>query len=90
MIPKPKSEAWPICAFKEQPYQNCSILEDRSGNDHSPNSLKDELDTILGEQANRQLLCDAFNNRNVRFDRIAMPSFRAFLERLEEVMVGRS
>ena len=90
MIPKPKSEAWLICAFKEQPYQNCPALENRSGNDHSPNSLKGELNTILSEQANRQSLCDAFNDKNARFERIAMPSFRAFLERLETVMVSRS
>jgi hypothetical protein len=86
MIPKPKSEAWLICALKKQPYQNCSPLEDRSGNDNSPNSLKDELAAILGEQANRELLNQRFSETNVRFDRIEMPSFRAFLSLLLAAM----
>ena len=30
MIPKPKSEAWLICAFKKAAYKNCPALEDRS------------------------------------------------------------
>jgi len=40
MIPKPKSEAWLLCALKNKPYESCEKLEDRSGNDDSPNSLK--------------------------------------------------
>ncbi len=86
MIPKPKSEAWLICALKRQPYQNCSPLEDRSGNDNSSNALKDELAAILGEQANRELLNRRFGEKNVRFDRIEMPSFKAFLGELEAAM----
>lgn len=40
MVPKPKSEAWIICSVKQNPYQGCRTLENRSGNDKSPNSLK--------------------------------------------------
>jgi hypothetical protein len=58
MIPKPKSEAWLICVLKEHAYQNCQSLEDRSGNDNSPNSLKDELEEILGEEFTPELICD--------------------------------
>jgi hypothetical protein len=86
MIPKPKSEAWLICALKDQPYQNCLVLENRSGNDNSPNSLKAELASILEEQVDRDLLCQVFNEKNVRFEKIDMPSFKAFLARLEVTM----
>src|SRR5262249_19782881 len=51
MIPKPKSEAWLLCALKANPYQNCADLEDRSGSDHAPNPLKGELNECLGEGA---------------------------------------
>ncbi len=86
MIPKPKSEAWLICALQEQAYQNCLALEERSGNDNSPNSLKGELASILEEPVDRDLLCQVFNEKNVRFERIDMPSFKGFLTRLEAVM----
>jgi len=46
MIPKPKSEAWLLCALRNKAYENCQKLEDRSGNDDSPNSLKKELDAL--------------------------------------------
>jgi hypothetical protein len=46
MIPKPKSEAWIICSVKKNPYQGCRSLEERSGNDSSPNSIKGELAVI--------------------------------------------
>jgi hypothetical protein len=86
MIPKPKSEAWLICALKEQPYQNCEPLEDRSGNDNSPHSLKGELAEILEEEVGRELLVRLFRERNVRFDRIDLPSFKAFLGALHHAM----
>lgn len=85
MIPKPKSEAWLICALRQNPYQGCCALESRSGNDCSPNSLKAELDGILGERVTSRLLCEKVRNA-VDFARIDMPSFRGFRERLEEVL----
>jgi hypothetical protein len=85
MIPKPKSEAWLICALKKHAYQNCQALEARSGNDNSPHSLKDELAEILGEEVTPELLCEKVRNQ-VNINRINMPSFRAFRERLEEVL----
>jgi hypothetical protein len=54
MIPKPKSEAWIICALKANPYLGCDPLEDRSGNDNSPDSLKGKLARLLGEPATRE------------------------------------
>ncbi|HUY36848.1 MAG TPA: hypothetical protein VMV69_29280 [Pirellulales bacterium] len=86
MIPKPQSEAWLICALKQRPYQRCEGLEDRSGNDNSPKSLKGELERIIGEDVTPELLCQKVRNKSVDVDRIKMPSFNAFRERLEEVI----
>jgi len=85
MIPRPKSEAWLICALKKNAYQNCQTLEDRSGNDNSPNSLKGELADILGEKVTPDLLCAKVRKR-VDIDKIKMLSFQAFRDRLEEVL----
>ena len=86
MIPKPKSEAWLICALKKNSYQCCEALEERSGNDNSPNSLKGELMKLLGEKIAPELLCEKVQGRAVDIDRIKMPSFKAFRDRLEEVI----
>jgi hypothetical protein len=86
MIPKPKSEAWLICALKSNPYQGCDALEDRSGSDRSPKSLKKELENLLGKQPTRDLLCDKIRTMAVDIDKIKMPSFNAFRERLEKVI----
>lgn len=86
MIPKPKSEAWIICAVKPNPYQSCDALEDRSRNDNSPNSLKQELGKILGERASKDTLNAMVSSRSIDFKRIKMPSFKSFRKRLEEVI----
>jgi hypothetical protein len=86
MIPKPKSEAWIICAVKQHPYHNCESLESRSGNDKSPNSLKKELERILGEPASRELLNQKLTDGSIDINRINMPSFQAFRDRLENVI----
>jgi hypothetical protein len=86
MIPKPKSEAWIICAMKSNPYQACQALESRSGNDNSPNSLKGELEGILGEAATRDKLNSLVIDRTIDISRIDMQSLEAFRKRLEEVI----
>ena len=78
MIPKPKSEAWIICSVKNNPYQNCGALENRSGNDNSPYALKDELAEILEGLPTRVQLCEMVNNGTIDINRIDMPSFQAF------------
>ena len=85
MIPKPKSEAWLICAWKHQPYQGCDSLEDRSGNDNSRRSLKKELAKLLQEEVTADLLCKKVRDS---FDaaKVTMPSFNAFRARLEAVI----
>ncbi|MEQ9669015.1 hypothetical protein [Coleofasciculus sp. G2-EDA-02] len=86
MIPKPKSEAWILCALRER-YQNCQRLENESGNDDSPNSLKKQLEEHLGEPATRELLNDEIDQGNLDISKILdMPSLTAFKERLDEVL----
>lgn len=85
MLPKPKSEAWLLCALKRD-YSKCESLEDRSGNDASPNSLKRELADSLGKSPSRESLCQVMSEANIDLDRIQMPSFLAFRKRLIEVL----
>jgi hypothetical protein len=86
MIPKPKSEAWVLCALKHPSYRGCEALEDRSGNDDSPKALKKELAEILGGADVRESLCVMLRSRRINIDRIKMPSFAAFRSRLLEVV----
>jgi hypothetical protein len=85
MIPKPKSEAWLICAWKKHPYQRWQALEDRSGNDNSPNSLKGELSELLDHQVTPELLSEKVQ-QSFDVNRIKMSSFKAFRDRLEDVI----
>lgn len=85
MIPRPKSEAWLICAWKNQPYRSCEALEQRSGNDNSPNNLKDELAELLNEEVSPELLSEKVG-QTFDIDKIKMPSFKAFRDRLEKVI----
>jgi hypothetical protein len=87
MVPKPKSEAWLICALKPQPYQNCAALEDSlSGNDNSPNPAKTQLEALLDllDKSSADLP-DLVGDGAISATRIDMPSFQRFRQRLEEV-----
>lgn len=86
MMPKPKSEAWFICALKKHPYRGCAKLEERSGNDDSPKSLKKELDKLLGQPVTREALNRMVEDRDVDFNQIDMPSFNEFRRRLHDVL----
>jgi hypothetical protein len=86
MIPKPKSEAWVLCALKRNPYRGCPALEERSGNDASPRALKKQLAQILGKADVREALCEMVAERKIDIERIDMPSFAAFRSRLEAVV----
>jgi hypothetical protein len=86
MLPKPKSEAWILCALREN-YQHCAQLEDESGNDNSPNSLKNQLENHLGEPGSRELLNDRIDDGAIDLDKITdIPSLTAFKNRLNEVL----
>ncbi|QDQ25468.1 hypothetical protein FNU76_03340 [Chitinimonas arctica] len=83
MVPRPKSEAWLLCARRQPGYANCASLEDASGNDDSPNSLKKQLAALCGgldPTADEQ--ADWVVNGTVDPLRIHMPSFNAFKQAL--------
>lgn len=87
MLPKPKSEAWLLCAAKKSPYQNCAALEDLSGNDNSPNAAKKKLDAAFGGHRTGAELCDWLEEN--LFDSAkagSMPSYAAFHDRLLEAV----
>ncbi len=87
MIPNPKSEAWLICALKKNPYLHCAILEERSGNDDSPNSLKKEFKQLLNDhtidyaELNRRI-----KENTITIDAIDMPSYRRFEKKLTDLL----
>jgi hypothetical protein len=89
ILPKPKSEAWWLCALRDN-YQNCQQLEDESGNDASPNSLKSQIEAkdCLGEPATRLLINDKIDRGEIDIDRIDMDSMNKFKQRLNEVLNG--
>lgn len=87
MIPNPKSEAWFICGLKEVPYQNCKILENRSGNDDSPNNLKKELSEIFEKKKiNYDDINEMIKNGNINLDEIDMKSYVYFQENLKKLL----
>lgn len=87
MIPNPKSEAWLICALKSNPYEHCEQLENRSGNDDSPNNLKDELKAILSTiEKEYNDINEMIKNEEIDIYKIKMPSFNYFLEKLESIL----
>ncbi|MBE0508617.1 MAG: hypothetical protein IBX50_18185 [Marinospirillum sp.] len=84
MLAKPKSEAWLLCALKpDNPYQHCAQLEEASGNDRSPNSLKDQLAEILGEEPTATILAEKVKSREIDVLQIDMPSLNAFKQELK-------
>ena len=83
MIPKPKSEAWLICALKEKPYEQCEKLETRSGNDDSPHNLKDELERFGIEL---ETINEMIQDEEIEIEKIDMPSFRYFSDRLNSLL----
>ena len=85
MCIRDRSEAWLICALKENAYQHCNSLVDRSGSDHSPNNLKDELAEMLDGRPVSELP-QMVVNREIDVARITMPSFMAFKGDLLEVI----
>jgi hypothetical protein len=86
MLPKPKSEAWILCALRNQ-YQSCAKLENESGNDSSPNSLKKQLEEHLGETVSRTLINEKIEMGVIDINKISdMPSLTAFKVHLDEVL----
>jgi hypothetical protein len=85
MLAKPKSEAWLICALKSQPYQQCDALEQRSGNDNSPNSLKTELAALV-EDTSAPALAELVSTGRIAPKFIDMPSFNVFKQKFSQAI----
>jgi hypothetical protein len=87
MLPKPTSEAWLLSAAQQQPYQNCHQLEDLPGNEVSPHQPKKKLDEAFGHHKSAQELCEWLDENPFDAEQAAaMPSFKAFRDRLHEVV----
>lgn len=83
MVPRPKSEAWLLCALRPPGYANCDPLEDASGNDASPNSLKRQLAALCGGHApSAEEQAEWVVTGAVDPLRIDMPSFNLFKQAL--------
>lgn len=79
MLPKPKSEAWLLCAVANG-YQDCEKLEGLPGNDSSPHSAKEQLKAALGGDNSTEaqlnwLQAHGFNHEAVAAN---MPSYQQF------------
>ncbi|HEV7403860.1 MAG TPA: hypothetical protein VGO11_13065 [Chthoniobacteraceae bacterium] len=87
MVPKPKSEAWLLCALEVNPYQQCADLEESlSGNDNSPNPAKAQLDARLIPMGKKVTdLSETVSDGMIDPGKIDMPSFNRFRDRLLEV-----
>lgn len=88
MVPRPKSEAWLLCALKTPAYQHCDDLEDSPGNDRSPKSLKGRLEALVGHEANAEEQADWVRDGRIDPTRIEMPSFFAFRRALDTALLG--
>lgn len=83
MLPKPKSEAWLLCAAGFNRVGDCSTLEALSGNDHAPDSAKSQLDAVLGHHHDADELCDWLIENPMDVARISsMRSFHEFHQAL--------
>ena len=86
MVPKPKSEAWLLCAMQANPYQNCGRYETLSGNDASPKSAKNALrEALAAKQLEYGGVPQMIEQGTIEPLRIHMPSFDHFRRRLQEV-----
>ncbi len=86
MVPRPKSEAWLLCALLEPPYEQCEKLEDVSGNDASPNSPKKQLEALLGEYPPAEKQIEFIRSGRIDPTRIEMPSFSRFRDSLQAAL----
>lgn len=86
MLPKPKSEAWLLCAAKSS-VGSCADLEEISGNDNSPNSAKLQLDMAFGAHKSGGEICMWLDENPIDEERASsMPSFKAFASELDRAL----
>ena len=85
MLPKPKSEAWLLCAAQTGQHSHAR-LEDISGNDDAPNSAKYQWDAQMGTRLTATQEADWCVNSPGNWNNLlTMPSFNAFYERFHQV-----
>lgn len=85
MLPKPKSEAWLLCAGHTAMH-SYATLEDISGSDDSPKSAKDRWDEFMGSPQNAALEAGWCTNNPTEWKNLlTMPSFKAFYDRFHDV-----
>lgn len=85
MLPKPKSEAWLLCAAQQGNHSHAA-LENISGSDESPNSPKAQLDAAFGSHQSASQLADWCQTVPADWAQLrTMPSFNAFYDRFQEV-----
>lgn len=85
MLPRPKSEAWLLCAIQNK-YQHCADLEeDLPGNDNAPRSPKRQLAEALGGSYTTTTLNDWIAEHGFDGKKVAdqMPSYARFREALD-------
>ncbi|WP_239901688.1 hypothetical protein [Laribacter hongkongensis] len=89
MIPKPKSEAWLLCAIRDG-YQHCARLEDLSGNDRSPNSAKAQLEAAMDGKASATEQRDWLEANGFDHTAVArqMPSYQAFKHSMQAALAA--
>lgn len=86
MVPKPKSEAWLISGVTGDNNHEGTPLEEWPGSDKAPRSLKDALAELIGQETNRELLCEAVRTGAIGIQRIGLPKFAIFRDRLNSVL----
>lgn len=85
MLPNPKSEAWLLCALKND-YRDCALLEKIPGNDASPHSAKSQLRDCLGTEVTQEYLVDLIQARRIRPDAIDMPSYNVWKDDMRIIL----
>jgi hypothetical protein len=85
MVPRPKSEAWMLCGIlkRQDAGQDCCWLEEESGNDASPNSLKARLALHLGHEPSAAEQSELVSSGQIDPTLIDLPSFTAFHDELD-------
>lgn len=85
MLPKPKSEAWLLCAGQIASHSH-AVLETISGNDDSPNAAKRQWAVFMGSPPTAEQEADWCTVHPGDWQNLlTMPSFKAFHDRFHEV-----
>lgn len=88
MLPKPKSEAWLLCAGQVGQHSHAH-LEDISGNDNAPNSAKYQWDALMGGHQTATDVAEWCVDHPADWQNLlTMPSFKAFYDRFHQAAIA--